>query len=55
MQLSIASKQTNSNGIMTREKEERLPFKLGLVELGDGETIVNIGIHCRLLLTEVGR
>ena len=37
------------------KKKKRLPFKLGFVELGDGETVVNVGIHCRLLLTKVGR
>ena len=36
-------------------KKKRLPFKLGFVELSDGETVVNVGIHCRLLLTKVGR
>ena len=40
--------------ITVKSQKKRLPFKLGVVELGDGETVVEIGIHCRLLLTKVG-
>ena len=35
------------------KRKEKSPFKLGVVELGDGKTVANIGIHCRLLLTKV--
>ena len=49
------NRSTNRDKRDEMGKKKRLPFKLGFVELSDGETVVNVGIHCRLLLTKVGR
>ena len=49
------NRSTNRDRRDEMGKKKRLPFKLGFVELSDGETVVNVGIHCRLLLTKVGR